>query len=426
MSVRPPPGSTVTTTPKGRRLLGRIAPVAIIALGVVAILPAVHAGAAQAPVSLGTAGNFAVLAGSGITNTGATTVFGDVGTFPTPTEVGFGTMTLHGTDHGGDAVTQQAKDDLTNAYNVAAGRGPATAVATELGGRTLTPGVYSGTTLGITGTLTLDTLGDPAAVFVFQTTSTLITASASSVVVLNGGEACSVYWQVASSATLGTSSRLIGSVLAATSITATTGATVQGRLLAQNAAVTLDNATIDDRACAATTPAPTTTTTTAPVGGTTTTVPGVTPTTTAPAGATTTTVPSGVTTTTTVPAGATTTTLPAGVTTTTLPAASGTTTASTATTISGSVSLPTATAAGGTTGKARESGTPAITDVSATTTTTTSAPGLGTAVAGRPPRLPVTGAGTNLALFGGLLIVLGTVVFGAANVAPWSRPAVAE
>ena len=205
--------------------------------------------AAVATIGLGTAASFAVLAGAGITNTGPSTVNGDIGTFPTPSETGLGTLTLNGTDHAADAVTQQAKNDLTTAYNQAAGSGPATAVATELGGTTLTPGVYNSPTLAITGTLTLDTLGDPSAVFVFQTSSTLITATASSVIVLNGGTACNVFWQVGSSATLGTGSTLIGSLLTATSITATTGATIQGRLLASNGAVTLDTNTISRPAC---------------------------------------------------------------------------------------------------------------------------------------------------------------------------------
>ena len=227
-------------------------------VGVVGLLGWVTAEAAQAPVGLGTAGSFAVLAGSGITNTGATTIVGDVGTFPTPAETGFTSVTLIGTDHGADAVTQQAKSDLTNAYNVAAGSGPGTAVATELGGTTLTPGVYTADTLAITGTLTLDTLGDPTAVFIFQSASTLITASGSSVVVLGGSNACNVFWQIGSSATLGTGSQLIGSLLALTSITANAAATIRGRLLAQNGAVTLEANTITSNLCAP----PTTTTVT--------------------------------------------------------------------------------------------------------------------------------------------------------------------
>lgn len=259
----PEPSSRARSHP--RQVCRRIPLVLAAACGVL-VCSAVGAAAAQAPVGLGTAGSFAVLAGAGITNTGATTITGDVGTFPTPSETGFGTVTLNGANHTGDAVTQQAKTDLTTGYNTAAGAGPGTAVPTELGGRTLTPGVYTGTTLGLTGTLTLNTLGDPDAVFVFQTASTLVTASSSAVTVLNGGVACNVFWQVASSATLGTGSHMIGSVLALTSITATTGATIDGRLLARNGAVTLDHNTITTQTCAAATTA----TTTAVPGSTTT------------------------------------------------------------------------------------------------------------------------------------------------------------
>ncbi|MGO9874961.1 MAG: ice-binding family protein [Acidimicrobiia bacterium] len=300
-----------------RRLLAGIVPLAVIALGAAVILPTSSSGAAQAAVDLGTATSFSVLAGAGITNTGATTISGDVGSYATPSETGFGTVTVNGTNEDGDAVTQQAKTDLTTAYNTAAGATPFTNVAVELGGTTLTPGVYrSPGTFGITGTLTLNTQGDPNAVFIFQTASTLISASDSNVVVLGGGSACNVFWQVGSSATLATGSHLIGSVLAVASITANTGATIEGRLLARNGAVTLDHNTITTPVCAAAA-----TTTTAASGASTTS--GATPTTsaatptTAGSGATTSTVASGAapvvtTTSTTTPAlpGSTTTTVP--------------------------------------------------------------------------------------------------------------------
>lgn len=222
----------------------------ILLVGLLLLSTAIAMQGAQAAspptVLLGTAANFSVLAGSGITNTGPTTIYGDVGTYPTPSETGFGSVTIIGTNHGADAVTQQAKTDLLTAYNDAAGRTPATTIATELGGQTLIPGVYNSAsgTFGITGTVTLDGQGDPNAVFIFQMQSTLVTASSSVVFLTNGTHSCNVFWQVGSSATIGTSSQFVGTILALTSITLTTSATVDGRALALNGAVTMDSNTI--------------------------------------------------------------------------------------------------------------------------------------------------------------------------------------
>lgn len=219
------------------------------------------ADAAQGPVGLGTAASFAVLAGAGISNTGPTVIDGDTGSFPTPTETGFNTVVQTGTNHGGDAVTQQAKTDLGTAYTDAAGRLPVSTVPVELGGTTLIPGVYQSAagTFGLTGTVTLNAQGNPAAEFVFQAASTLITASNSSVRLVNGASPCNVVWQVGSSATFGTGTQFAGDVLAYTSITADTGASFQGRLLAENGAVTLDTNTVDNASC--TSPPVTTSTT---------------------------------------------------------------------------------------------------------------------------------------------------------------------
>ena len=233
-----------------RQMIRRCAAVTCMAFGATLLLPPLWAAAAEAPIDLGTATSFAVLSGAGITNTGPTTITGDVGTHPTDSETGFDDVTLIGANHPGGPVAQQAKTDLNTAYVTAAGRGPATDVETELGGLTLTPGVYGNETLGITGTLTLNTLGDPNAVFIFQAGSTLITASSSHVIVLGGGTACNVFWQIGSSATLGTDSDLIGTVMASAAITAGTRATVQGRLLAQTESVTLDTNTITRPTCA--------------------------------------------------------------------------------------------------------------------------------------------------------------------------------
>ena len=218
------------------------------------------AGTAEAATSvpLGTAEPFAVLAGSTVTNTGPTVINGDLGLSPGTAVTGFPPGTVNGSQHVTDAVAAQAQTDLTTAYNNAAGQAPTGTVSADLGGQRLTPGVYrSASSLGLTGALTLDAQGDANAVFIFQAGSTLTTASASDVNLVNGAQACNVFWQVGSSATLGTASNFRGSILALTSITATTGATVDGRLLARNAAVTLDTNTITRSRCASTTPSPT-------------------------------------------------------------------------------------------------------------------------------------------------------------------------
>ena len=207
--------------------------------------------AQEDPVGLGTADSFAVLAGSTITNTGSTTITGDVGLHPGADVTGFDSVTLDGEEHIGDAVAEQAKVDLVTAYDDAAGRTPVTTVATELGGETLLGGVYDSEdgTFGITGTLTLDAEGDPDTVWVFQAASTLITATDSDIDLINGADACNVYWQVGSSATLGTNSSFVGTIMALESISLTTGATVEGRVLARNGAVTLDTNVITNAAC---------------------------------------------------------------------------------------------------------------------------------------------------------------------------------
>ncbi|MDO8491371.1 MAG: ice-binding family protein [Dehalococcoidia bacterium] len=196
----------------------------------------------------GSADSFAVLAGSGITNTGATTITGDIGSFPTYTVPG-GSITLNGTNHADDAVTQGAKNDLVIAYNDAAGRTPDHDVGTELGGTSPVPGVYYNSvagTFGITGNLTLT--GDANAVWIFQAASTLITATGSEVILSGGAKASNVYWVVGSSATLGgeggAGSILKGNILALTSATLNTGTNMEGRVLARNGAVTLHASTI--------------------------------------------------------------------------------------------------------------------------------------------------------------------------------------
>lgn len=224
-------------------------------LGLAILLLAPAASAATAPVALGGADPFAVLAGSGITNTGTTTIQGDVGSSPTPTQTGFGTVTLTGTNHHGDAVTVAAKTDLLAAYNDTRDRTGGTPVAGgELGGLTLGPGVYADDnapdSLAITGTLTLDGGGNASSVFIFQSGSTLVTATGSKVALINGAQSCNVFWQVTSSATLGSSSRMQGRILAQASITVGTGATINGSALALDGAVTMAGNTIRDVPCA--------------------------------------------------------------------------------------------------------------------------------------------------------------------------------
>ncbi|MHB1342558.1 MAG: ice-binding family protein [Coriobacteriia bacterium] len=222
-----------------------------LSLTVVMALPATSM-AAEPTVNLGSTASFAILAGETITNTGPTTINGDVGVHPGSTFTGQGDATINGAIHLADAVALTAKTDLVTAYNDASSRALTASTGVELGGLTLGPGVYeSGGALGLTGTLTLDAGGDPDAVFIFRSTSTLITAPDSSVVLTNSARFCRVFWVVPSSATLGTNSEFVGHIFAMTSIEAHTGATVQGQLLARNGAVTLDTNTITNGLCAA-------------------------------------------------------------------------------------------------------------------------------------------------------------------------------
>jgi hypothetical protein len=198
------------------------------------------------PVSLGTAASFAVLAASTVTNTGATSVTGDLGLSPGTAVTGFPPGTVIGTLHAADAAAAQAQADLTIAYNDTAGRTGGTLLAGNLGGRTLTPGLYTSTSsLEISsGDLVLDARGDINAVFLFQMGSTFTMTSGRQIILSGGAQAANVFWQVGSSATLGTGSVFKGTILALASITVTTGAAVEGRLLARTAAVTLDTNTV--------------------------------------------------------------------------------------------------------------------------------------------------------------------------------------
>lgn len=201
--------------------------------------------AAEAPINLGSAGGFAILAGQTITNTGTTVINGDVGIAP-GSAFTQGPAVINGVIHINDAIAIQAKQDLVVAFNDAKGRLPEKTIAAELGGLTLTPGYYvsSSGSFNITGNLTLDAGNDPNAIFVFETASTLVTATSSNVNLINGANSKQVFWNMGSSATLGITSHLEGTILAMESITLTTGATINGSLLARNGSVTLDSNTI--------------------------------------------------------------------------------------------------------------------------------------------------------------------------------------
>jgi hypothetical protein len=240
---------------------------AVAALGTVTLLGfASLPSSAATAIDLGAATPYAVVAGTTITNTGSSVVSGDIGLSPGTSITGFPPGNVTGTTNAADALSLGAQTSSTAAYGVAASSSPFSTVAGGTLGGTLAPGVYqSASALALNGTVTLDGGGNPDAVFIFQAGSTLTTASGSVVVLEDGAQACNVFWQVGSSATLGTGTSFAGTILALASVTADTGATVQGRLLAQTGAVTLDDNTITVPTCAlattTTTVAPTTTTT---------------------------------------------------------------------------------------------------------------------------------------------------------------------
>jgi Ice-binding-like len=229
-----------------------------LAAGAALFAAAYPAGAGTAP-SLGTAESFAVLGGTTVTNTGPTTITGDIGVSPGSAITGSASITLTGATHAADAVALQAQNDVTTAYDALAGA-PCTesftGTAVELGGQTLIPGVYCfSSSAQLTGTLTLNGGG----VYIFKTGSTLTTAADSAVSLIGGAQPCDVFWQIGSSADLFTNTTFVGSILALTSINLQNGASIDGRALARNGAVTMDTNTItrssDCAASAPTTPA---------------------------------------------------------------------------------------------------------------------------------------------------------------------------
>jgi len=248
--------------------------VSIAAIITLTVMATLRVYAAQSTVNLGTAAPFAILAGTpNITDAGNTSVIkGNVGLSPA-TGAGIGltcsqvTGTIYSVDAAGPLpcrVTDgpllvTAKNDLTTAYNDAAGRTPVTTVPTELGGTTVTAGVYdsASTTFGITagaGPLVLDGQNDPSSVFIFEAGASgtgLTVGPGSTVSLINGAQACNVFWRV-DTASINTTANFKGSVLALNSITVANGATIEGRLLARNGNVTLINDTITTPTCAST------------------------------------------------------------------------------------------------------------------------------------------------------------------------------
>ncbi len=248
------------SSPAHRTRARRTATALVAAFG----LAVVPVAAQAAPVHLATASPFVVLAGATVTNTGPSVLNGKLGVAPGTALVGFGLpAVVNGATHANDGVAKQAQSDLTTAYNVAAGQPVAPAndlTGTDLGNRTLRSGAYRFTSSAqLTGALTLDAQGNPDAQFVFEIASTLTTASASSVVLINGASPCNVFWQVGSSATLGTTTAFQGNVMALTSISLNNGATVIGRMHARNGQVSLIDNVLSAPQCGSgsTTPGPT-------------------------------------------------------------------------------------------------------------------------------------------------------------------------
>ena len=435
-------------TPRARRTPFVLVALALPTLAIGAMSLAPRAQAAEAPVGLGSVASYSVLGGETVTNTGPSVVAADLGVSPGTAITGFPPGVYGGALHAADAAAAQAQADLTTAYDAAAGRAATATVSGDLVGQTLTTGVYrSASTLSLSGTVTLDGQGDPAAVFVFQVGSGLTTATGSNISLINGAQACRVFWQVGSSAVLGVGSSFTGSVLAQSSISAGTGTQVAGRLLARTGAVTLDSTRVSVPGCAAIPPTTTTTvpasSSTAPTDSTNPTVTTVPSSSTSAASASTTTPATGSTTTspgaTTTQPGATTTqpgattTQPGASTTipgaeTTVPDASSTTSIDASTTsgpvpssdqVSTTSPAPTSSGSMGTTttdvptvGSGATTSTPTTTTIFPTLASNTAAPTsavLAVAATGSVPRgsLPRTGTGVEPLLLTGFGLVGG-------------------
>jgi hypothetical protein len=231
----------------------RRARLAGLALVMTLAFAAIPAAAQASAVNLGTASPFVVLGGSTVTNKGPSVLNGDLGLSPNTSLTGFDEAVVNGATHDNDAVAAQAQSDLTTAYNVAAGQAIPSGndlTGKDLGNQKLTAGAYGfSSSAQLTGQLTLDAQGDPNAQFVFVIGSTLTTASASSVVLVNGASPCNVYWKVGSSATLGSTTAFEGNLMSLESISVNNGVNVLGRLLAREGAVTLINDVLSTPNC---------------------------------------------------------------------------------------------------------------------------------------------------------------------------------
>ncbi|NGO42032.1 ice-binding family protein [Streptomyces ureilyticus] len=241
----------IPDAPVRRTISVWIAAVTAVVVAAVLALTPTRAHAVADPVLLGDAQSYAVLGGQSVTNTGPSLVSGDLGVSPGSSITGFPPGTVLGTIHSDDAHAARAKADLRTAYNSAAGQAPDfDLTGQDLGGLTLIPGVYRfSSSAQLTGDLTLDAQGDPSAVWVFQIGSTLTTASGSNVNLINGASPCNVFWQVGSSATLGTETDFVGTIMALASITLNNGADINGRALARVGSVTMDTNNISVGSC---------------------------------------------------------------------------------------------------------------------------------------------------------------------------------
>jgi hypothetical protein len=246
----------------------------LLAIGTVALSAPAGAAAYENSVGLGTAGSYSVLASQTVTNTGNSVLGGDLGVDPLTAITGFPSPGhVLGATNSANAAAASAQAANSTAYLDAAGRTPTgTALGAALVSSTLLPGVYKANSdLGVSGDVTLDGQNDPNSVFIFQIGAALTTASTTRILLTGDAQACNVFWQVTSSATLGTGNTFVGTVLALASISVDTGTTVVGRALAQTGAVTLDDNQFTQPTCA-TTPTTTTVTTTPGTTGATTTL----------------------------------------------------------------------------------------------------------------------------------------------------------